>query len=156
MQRPTNKHWTKVRDSYGRADGRIEVSEGDGNPTGETEEPINLNLWEFSETKSPINKHIWLEQQPCFPQYAADIQFSLYVGPPVTESEAFPKVVAGLWYLFPNRAALSGLSGKRCEYSGRDWKCQRDHNFSEEKRMGMKTGSVRAGPGGDSFCDVNK
>ena len=46
--------------------------------------------------------------------YVADVQLSLHVGPKINRVEAFPKAAAYLWYLFSNRAALSGLSGRGC------------------------------------------
>ena len=43
MQIPTATHETEIRDSYGRAMGRIEGHERDGNPTGRPTESTNLD-----------------------------------------------------------------------------------------------------------------
>jgi hypothetical protein len=42
MEILTAKHWTEVRDPYGRVRGRIEGNEGDGNPTGRPTVSTNL------------------------------------------------------------------------------------------------------------------
>jgi hypothetical protein len=39
---------------------------------------------------------------------------SLYVDPPTTGAGVVPKTIACLWNMFPNMAALSGLSGRGC------------------------------------------
>jgi hypothetical protein len=46
--------------------------------------------------------------------YVADVQLGFHVGPLIAGVEVFPKALARLWFLFPNRAALSGLSGRGC------------------------------------------
>ena len=48
------------------------------------------------------------------------MQLSLHVGPLTTGAEALPKAVPSVWYLFPNRATLSGLGERRCTYPSRD------------------------------------
>jgi hypothetical protein len=43
MQILTGKHWTKVEDHYGRVRGRIEGTEGHGNPIGRPTVSTNLD-----------------------------------------------------------------------------------------------------------------
>ena len=50
MQILTANHWTEVRDPYGRVRGRIEGTEGDGNPIGRPTVSTNLDPWELPET----------------------------------------------------------------------------------------------------------
>jgi hypothetical protein len=40
----TAKHWSKVEDSYGRVRGRVEGTEGDGQPIGRPTVSTNLDL----------------------------------------------------------------------------------------------------------------
>ena len=55
MQVLRDKHWTEVRDSYGRVRGRIEAAEGDGKPIGRSTVPTNLDPCELPETE-PLSK----------------------------------------------------------------------------------------------------
>jgi hypothetical protein len=59
MQIPTAKHWTDVGDPHGRVKGRIEGTEGDGNPIGRPTMSPNLIAWEFPESEPPIKEHTW-------------------------------------------------------------------------------------------------
>ena len=43
----TANHWTEVGASYGRVRGRIEGTEGDGNPIGRPTVSTNLDPWEL-------------------------------------------------------------------------------------------------------------
>jgi len=49
----TAKHWTEVGDPHGRVRGRIEGTEGDGNPIGRPTVSTNPDSWELPETNSP-------------------------------------------------------------------------------------------------------
>jgi hypothetical protein len=57
MQISTAKHWTEVGDPCGRVRGRIEGTEGDGNPIGRPTVSTNLDPWELPETKPPTKEH---------------------------------------------------------------------------------------------------
>ena len=57
MQILTAKHWTKVGDPYRRVRGRIEGTEGNGNPTGRPTVSTNLNPKELYRTLPPIKEH---------------------------------------------------------------------------------------------------
>ena len=57
MQILIAKHWTEVRDPYGRVRGRIEGAEGDGNPIGRPTVSTNLDPWELPETEPPTKEH---------------------------------------------------------------------------------------------------
>jgi hypothetical protein len=54
-------------------------------------------------------------------------------------------------YLFPNKAASSGLSGRGYTYSGRDLMC-----YEGGISRGVPTLSERKGKGGGNIWDVNK
>ena len=58
MQILTGKHWTEVRDSYGRVRGRIEGAEGDCNPIGRTTVSTNPDPLELPETEPPTKEYI--------------------------------------------------------------------------------------------------
>jgi hypothetical protein len=45
------------QDPYGRVRGRDEGAEGDGNHTGRTAMPTNLDSWELPETMPPTKEH---------------------------------------------------------------------------------------------------
>jgi hypothetical protein len=49
----TANHWTENGDPYGRVRGRIEETEGHGNPIGRPTVSTNLDLWELPEIKPP-------------------------------------------------------------------------------------------------------
>jgi hypothetical protein len=57
MQISTAKHLIEVRDPYGRVRGRIEGTEGDGNPIGRPIVSTNLNTGELPETRPLTNEH---------------------------------------------------------------------------------------------------
>jgi hypothetical protein len=57
MQTLTAKHWTEVRDPYGRIGGKSEGTEGDGNPIDRPTVSTNLDCWELSETEPLIKEH---------------------------------------------------------------------------------------------------
>ena len=57
MQILTAKHWTGVKDLYGRVMGRIEGTEEDGNTIGRPTVPTNLDPRELPETKPPTKEH---------------------------------------------------------------------------------------------------
>jgi hypothetical protein len=58
MQTPTAKHWTEVRDSYGKVGKRIEGPKGNRNSKGKPTESNNLNSWELSEPELSIKEHM--------------------------------------------------------------------------------------------------
>ena len=60
IQTLTVKHWTEVRDLYGRVKGMIEGAEKDGNPIGRTTVSTNLDPWELPDTEPPTKEHIWI------------------------------------------------------------------------------------------------
>jgi hypothetical protein len=64
MQILTVKHWTVVRDFYGRVRGRIEGTEGDGNPIGRPTVSIYLDPEELPETEPPTKEHTWANLKP--------------------------------------------------------------------------------------------
>jgi hypothetical protein len=64
MQIPTDKHWTEVRDSFGRVERRIEVLEGDKNSIGRPTESTNLDPWGLSETEPPTKEHTLVGLRP--------------------------------------------------------------------------------------------
>lgn len=53
--------------------------------------------------------------------YAADMQLSIYVGPPTPGTVTPPKAVADYSIQSPNRASLSGLCERGGADSDRDW-----------------------------------
>jgi hypothetical protein len=117
MQITTAKHWTEVRDSYGRVGGRIQDLGGDRNSTERLIEFTNLDPWELSEMEPTTTKNIHgLERGPG--PYVADTHLSLHVGPPTTGAEVLPKFHS--LTVVSQRASLSGLSKKGCTYPGRD------------------------------------
>jgi hypothetical protein len=59
MQIVRTKHWTKVRDPYGRVRAKIEGAEGDGNLIRRPTVSTNLDPWELPETEPPIKEHTW-------------------------------------------------------------------------------------------------
>ena len=93
-----NTKW--IRESYGRAGGKIEEPEEDRKSTERPTELANLDPWELSETERSTKEHTWARLgPPC--TYVADMQLCLHVGPPTTGSQAVPKAVACLWIPFP-------------------------------------------------------
>jgi hypothetical protein len=82
-------------------------------------ESTKLDSWELSETEPPTKEHPQMAET--FITYVADVQLSLHVCPPTTGVRAVPKAAACLWYPFPNRAALSGLSERGCTQLCRDF-----------------------------------
>jgi hypothetical protein len=64
MQILTAKHCPEGRDVYGRDRGRIEGTEGDGNPIGRPTASANLDPWELSETKPPTKDHTQASLRP--------------------------------------------------------------------------------------------
>ena len=81
--------------------------------------------------------------------FIVDMQLSLHepLPCPTMEEEALPKAVAWMWYLSPNRAALSDLKEKGSIYRLRDVMCQdwgdaqEQPILSEEKGKGWE-GSI--------------
>ena len=71
-------------DSYGRLGGRIEGPKGDRNTIQRLTKSTKLDSWDLSENEAPTKVHTWAGT------YAADMQFSLHVGPPVTRAETLP------------------------------------------------------------------
>ena len=71
MQTFTVKHWTEVRDPYGRVRKMTEGAKRDGNPIERTTVSTNSDRLEFLETKPPTKEHIWaalsLSLQPSDP-----------------------------------------------------------------------------------------
>jgi hypothetical protein len=59
MQRSTVKHWTVLREFYGRVVGKIEEPQVDRNSTGRLTETTNLDPWWLSETEPPIKEQAW-------------------------------------------------------------------------------------------------
>ena len=57
MQILTANHRTEMGDPYGRVRGRIEETEGDGNPIGRPTVSTNLDCWELPETEPPTRQH---------------------------------------------------------------------------------------------------
>jgi hypothetical protein len=93
MQRTTAKHWTELRDSYGRVGGRTKVYRVDRNSTGRPTESTNLDLCGLSETELPTKEHTQVgPRYPC--TYVACVKFSLCASPPKTEVNAVPKSAA--------------------------------------------------------------
>jgi hypothetical protein len=117
MQISTAKHWTEVRVSYGRVGRRIEGPEGDKNSTGRRRDSTNLDPWELSETEPPTKEHTWAGQSP--QKICSRCAAQSLCGSSTAREEASPKALAWLWYLFPSRTALSGLSERGWSYSGR-------------------------------------
>jgi hypothetical protein len=65
---PHSHHWTKVRDPFGRAGGRIRGAEWNGNPLGRAMLPTNPGPWKLPETKPPTKEHTymgWSESPAC-------------------------------------------------------------------------------------------
>jgi hypothetical protein len=59
MQILTANHRTELGDPYGRVRGRIEETEGDGNPIGRSRVSTNPDPSELPETKPPTKEHTW-------------------------------------------------------------------------------------------------
>jgi hypothetical protein len=53
MQIYITKHWTEVRDCFGRGRGKVEGTEGNVNPIGRLTMSTNLDPWKLPDTKSP-------------------------------------------------------------------------------------------------------
>ena len=135
MQRPTGKHWTELRESYGRVGGRIEATGGVRNSTGRSPESTNLDPWGLPETDPPNREHAGVRRR----LHVADVQLSLHSGLPTTGAGVVPKSVADLWISFPNRAALDvpGLGDT-----------QGTSTLAEEKgRGGWGRDCLKEGPG---------
>jgi hypothetical protein len=64
MQILTARHWTEVRNSYGKLRGRIEGTEGVDNPIERPTVSTNLETWEFPETELPTKEHIPARPRP--------------------------------------------------------------------------------------------
>lgn len=86
---------------------------------GITADQQNQRFWtsRSSETEPPTKEHTDQNETPYTD--VTDRQHSLHMGTPTTGAEVLPKAVARKlqWYQFPNRAALSGHSGKGCVQS---------------------------------------
>ena len=77
---PRSQCRIEVRDLYGRVRGRIEGTEGYGNPKGRPTVSTNLDSWGFSVTELPTKEHTWAgPRPPC--SYVTDVQLDLHVGP---------------------------------------------------------------------------
>jgi len=99
--------------SYKRVGERIKGPKGVRNYTRRTKESTKLDPWEFSELDPQTKEHTQNRRRS--PAHnVADMQLSLYVNLPTTRTETLSKPLDQLWNLFPNRAALSGLSGRGC------------------------------------------
>ena len=78
MQIVRTKHWTKVRDPYGRVRAKIEGAEGDGNLIRRPTVSTNLDPWELPETEPPTNGlvsgpwHIWSRGTLCLASVGED------------------------------------------------------------------------------------
>ena len=72
---PTAKHWAEIRNSYGRAEGKIKDPEWDGNLTGKpTTGSTNLDPWQFSETEPITKEHTRAGHKLRFPDtYAREM-----------------------------------------------------------------------------------
>ena len=57
---PLDRGWNP----YGTVRGRIEGTEGDGNPVGRPTVPTNLDPWEISKSEPPIEDHTWTGLKP--------------------------------------------------------------------------------------------
>ena len=64
MQILTTKHWTEGGNPNGRVRGRIEGTEGDGNPIGRSSVSTNLDPWQLPEIKPPTKEHTWAGLKP--------------------------------------------------------------------------------------------
>ena len=53
----TGKYWLEVKDSYGIFMGRINATEGYGNPIGRITVSTDLDPWEIPETESLTKVH---------------------------------------------------------------------------------------------------
>jgi hypothetical protein len=93
MQIPIAKHWTEVRDSYGRVRGRIEGPEGDGNPTGDQQSHL---IWTSGSSQRLRHKRTHMGWNKVPSTYVADVQLSLHMPPPPKKnhSKALPNTVA--------------------------------------------------------------
>ena len=54
----------EIEDPYRRVRGRIEGTEGNGNPPGRPTVSTNLNPWEFPENELPTRGHTWADLRP--------------------------------------------------------------------------------------------
>ena len=64
MQILKGKHWTEVRDPFGRVRGRTEGTKRDGNTVGRATVSNNLDPSELPETKSSTKVHTGVVRAP--------------------------------------------------------------------------------------------
>jgi hypothetical protein len=132
MQIPTDKHWTEVRDSFERVRGKIEGSQGDGNPTGRPTVSPYLDLWELPGTEPPTKWHTQAGLRP--PAYMWQTTTTAAVEEDASNSVETWCPRVGKYRAGRVRAALSEAKG----------------------RGGMGEVLYDEGPGGGSFWDANK
>jgi hypothetical protein len=105
--------------------GRIDGTVGDRNSTGCTIESSNLYSWLLLETKSPTKQPTWTGpgHSPNICTNLTDAQLSLHDIPPTMELGLSLTLLPTCGSCSPNRAVLSGLSGRGCVYSFSDLMC---------------------------------